>query len=71
MRPLTMSDPKPIMSDDARKRWREIVDDVEHNKAHCEIRRYTRRSAMLVPADWYDRARARLGDPPTDNGSPR
>lgn len=55
-----MSEPKQVLSDDARKRFREILDDVEHRGAQYQIRRYQTPAGVLVPADWFERVRALL-----------
>jgi PHD/YefM family antitoxin component YafN of YafNO toxin-antitoxin module len=55
-----MSEPRHVLSDDARKRFREILDDVEHHGAQYQIRRYQTPAGVLVPADWFERARALL-----------
>jgi prevent-host-death family protein len=65
-----MPEIKPVLSDDARKRFREILNDVEHNGAHYEIRRYQTPAAMLVPVDWFERAQSALTEPrKASNGS--
>lgn len=53
-------DGKFVRSDQIRRQLRTILNDVEHNGEHYEIRRYKTPTAMLVPHDWYEQARAAL-----------
>jgi len=47
-------------SDDARRRFRELLDAVEHNGEHVTILRWNIPAAVVVPAEWYERARQAL-----------
>ncbi len=51
-----------VRSDDARRRLRELLNEVEHGGAHITILRYNTPSAVLVPVEWYEQAREVLGD---------
>lgn len=51
---------KQILSDDARKRFREVVDDIQQNNEHYQVLRYQTPSAMIVPVSWFERAKAAL-----------
>lgn len=51
-------DIKRVLSDDARKRFREILDDVEHRGGVYEISRYRDPAAVLVPPEWFALAQA-------------
>jgi prevent-host-death family protein len=45
-----------VQSTDARRRMREILSAVERGD-HIEIRRYDTPTAVVVPIEWYDRAK--------------
>jgi PHD/YefM family antitoxin component YafN of YafNO toxin-antitoxin module len=51
---------KQILSDDARKRFREVIDDIQQNNEHYLVLRYQTPSAMIVPVNWFERAKAAL-----------
>ena len=46
-------------SDDARRNFRRLLNDVEHGE-HVVVLRYGQQSAVVVPADWYEQARSAL-----------
>ena len=48
-------------SDDARRRWREFLNAVEHKGEHVILQRYGRPAAAVVPVDWYEQAKRVLG----------
>ena len=50
-----MSD-RQVRTEEARRNFRELLNEVEHQGAHIAITRYDSPSAMLVPMEWYDRA---------------
>ena len=52
-------------SEDARRNFRLILNDVERGE-QVEITRYGKPLAALVPIEWAERARAALGEPPLD-----
>jgi prevent-host-death family protein len=56
-------DDNRVRSDEARRRFRELLNEVEHGGAHITILRYDTPSAVLVPVGWYERARQLLGEP--------
>jgi prevent-host-death family protein len=46
-------------SEDARRYWRRILNEVERG-GHVEITRYGKPLAVVVPIEWRDKARAAL-----------
>jgi len=46
----------------ARHDFRSVLDDVERRDAHVTIERWKRPVAVLVPIEWYQRARLALGE---------
>jgi hypothetical protein len=55
----------PVQAGDARGRWREVLDDVEHEGRAYQITRWHRTAGYLVPPDFYTSACVALGiDPP-------
>lgn len=51
-----------MRSDEARSRFRDLLNDVEHDGAHVTVLRYNTPAAVIVPLDWYEQAQARLGE---------
>lgn len=49
---------KTVRSDEARRNFRELLDEVEHRGMHITIARYDKAAAVLVPVDWYEDAEA-------------
>lgn len=49
-------------SDEVRRRFRELLDAVEHKGEHVIVQRYTRPVAVIVPIDWYEQARQALAN---------
>jgi prevent-host-death family protein len=50
-----------VQSDEARRNWRGLLNEVEHRGQHIILLRYNSPSAVLVPVGWYQRATAALG----------
>ena len=48
-------------SDDARRRFRELLNAVEHKGEHVIVQRYAHPAAVIVPVDWYKQAKLVLG----------
>lgn len=48
---------------EVRSQFREYLDKVERHGDHITIERWGREVAVLVPAAWYERACAALGEP--------
>jgi prevent-host-death family protein len=51
-----------VRSDEARRRLRNLVDEVEHDGAHIFVLRYNRPSAVIVPVEWYEQAKATISE---------
>lgn len=51
---------KQVLSDEARRTWRETLNEVEHHGVHVTVLRYTTVAAVIVPPSWYEAARAAL-----------
>ena len=50
-----------VQSDEARRNWRGLLNEVEHRGEHIILLRYTTPTAVLVPVGWYENALAILG----------
>lgn len=50
-----------VGSDEARRRFRELLNAVEHNGEHVTVLRYQTPAAVIVPVEWYERAEAEMG----------
>ena len=53
-----------VRSDEARRRLRDLMDEVEHQGAHIYVLRYDRPSVVIVPVDWYEQITAAIGGAP-------
>lgn len=51
--------PQVVRSAEARRRIRDLLDDAQQG-VHTEVRRYDKPVAVIVPADWYEKAREAL-----------
>jgi prevent-host-death family protein len=51
---------KQVRSDEARRNFRNLIDEVAHDAAHITILRYDKPAAVLVPVDWHRDALAAL-----------
>jgi antitoxin (DNA-binding transcriptional repressor) of toxin-antitoxin stability system len=51
---------KQVRSDEARRTFRDILNDVEHQGEHVEILRYKTPAVVIVPIEWYVHAKAAL-----------
>jgi prevent-host-death family protein len=51
---------KPVSSDDARRRFRELIDDVAHRGEHVMIMRWKTPAAVIVPIKWYEQVTEEL-----------
>jgi PHD/YefM family antitoxin component YafN of YafNO toxin-antitoxin module len=60
---------KRVRSDEARRTFRALLNDVEHQGAHVTILRYDTPTAVLVPAGWYESAQAALSAPAAPDGA--
>jgi prevent-host-death family protein len=53
-----MKKPQSIPVERARKEFADLLDGTQHHGEFAEITRRGKRSGVLVPPDWYDRALA-------------
>ncbi len=51
---------KQVLSDEARRNFRALLNDVEHDDAHVTILRYQTPAAVIVPVEWYEQAQQAL-----------
>jgi len=49
-----------VLSDKARRSFRDLLNEVEHQGAHITVVRYKTPAAVVVPIGWYERAREAL-----------
>lgn len=76
IRPYTppMAKRRILGAEQARLQFSARIDAAERNGEHTIILRRSRPSVVMVPADWYHRATALIGDPwedwePDDSGT--
>lgn len=53
---------KQVLSDEARRNFRALLNDVEHGDAHVTILRYGTPAVVVVPVDWYEQVKALAGE---------
>jgi prevent-host-death family protein len=53
-------EPRQVRSDEARTRFRALLNAVEHDGEHITILRYDEPAAVLVPVEWHREALAAL-----------
>jgi len=53
-----VSKDRQIRSDEARRNFRVLLDQVEHGGAHITILRYDTPAAVIVPVEWHRAALA-------------
>lgn len=53
-----------VRSEQMRTRQRALLDEVEHGGAHIYVLSYDRPRIVMVPVEWYERAREALGEGP-------
>jgi prevent-host-death family protein len=51
---------KQLRSDQARRNFRGLLDEVEHHDVHITILRYDQPAAVLVSPQWYEEAKAQI-----------
>ena len=51
---------KTVRSDEARRNFRELLDEVEHRGMHITIARYDKAAVVVVPVAWHEAAKAEL-----------
>jgi prevent-host-death family protein len=51
-----------VRSDEARRNFRTLLNAVEHEGEHVTVLRYNTPAAVIVPHEWYERARALINE---------
>jgi prevent-host-death family protein len=51
---------KQVLSEEVRRNFGALLAEVQYQGAHVEIMRYKTPAAVIVPCDWYERARQAL-----------
>ena len=51
---------KQILSDEVRRTLGVLLIEIQYQGAHIEVLRYKTSAAVIVPCDWYKRARQAL-----------
>ena len=49
-----------VRSDEARTRFRDLLDEVAHDEAHVYVLRYDKPAAVIVPVEWYEAAKRQI-----------
>ena len=49
---------REVTTVEARRDLRHLLNSVEHEKVHVRIKRYDTPTAVIVPVDWYEQAKA-------------
>jgi prevent-host-death family protein len=57
-----MNPDRAVTPDDVRRGFRELLNEVEHDDVHLTVTRYGKPAAVIVPVDWYEAAKKRLGE---------
>ena len=60
-----------VLSEEARRGFSSLLDEVEHHAAHITVLRYKTPAAVIVPPEWYERACRALGEAPEPDPPPR
>lgn len=55
-----MAEGKKMLSDEVRRMWREVLNEVEHQDVHVTVQRYATPAAVIVPVGWYEAALAAI-----------
>lgn len=50
-----------VRSDEARRKLRDLIDEVQAEGAHIYLLRYDKPEAVLVPVSWYEEMRRKMG----------
>jgi len=52
---------RQLRSDEARRDWRDLLDEVQHDPAAAiQVLRYDKPVAVVVSSEWYEKAKAAL-----------
>lgn len=60
---------KSVPSDEAKRGFRALLNDVEHQGEHVTILRYKTPAAVIVPVEWYEHAKALTSEKEGRNGT--
>jgi prevent-host-death family protein len=58
-----MDPDRSVTPDDVRRGFRELLNLVEHGDTHLTVLRYGKPAAVIVPVEWYEKAKRKLGEP--------
>lgn len=51
-----------VSSDQARTRFRDLLDDVTQEDAHVYVLRHGKPAAVIVPVGWYEEVKATISE---------
>ena len=51
-----------VTADEARRNFRELLNEVEHDRQHVTIMRYGQPAAVMVPVEWYSKKAGEVSD---------
>jgi prevent-host-death family protein len=51
-----------VRSDEARAKFRDLVDEVAQEDSHVYLLRYDKPVAVLVPVEWYEEVKAKISE---------
>jgi prevent-host-death family protein len=57
-----MNSDRTVTPDGIRRGFRELLNLVEHDGAHLTVVRYGEPAAVIVPVEWYEKAKRKLGE---------
>lgn len=57
-----MDPDRSVDPDEVRRHLRDLLNEVEHYDAHLTVERYGKPAAVIVPVEWYEAAKAKLGE---------
>jgi prevent-host-death family protein len=58
-----MNSDRSVTPDGIRRGFRELLNQVEHEDTHLTVLRYGKPAAVIVPVEWYEAAKRKLGEP--------
>lgn len=56
-----MSPDRQTGADEARRQFRDLIDEVMAEGAHITVERYGKPVAVIVPVSWYEEVRSKTG----------
>jgi prevent-host-death family protein len=57
-----MNPDRSVTTEEWRRSSRELLNEVEHQDAHLTITRWGQPAAVIVPVQWYNAAKKKLGE---------